>query len=364
MNKTANIVGWPNGGGLSRDIKILRAALEESGWSVALNGRHEGGRKRSLAARALNRVRSTIVRAAVAAGAAVHPFEVNFHIEDIDGRCLWLARRNILIPNQEWFRERCRPFLPGIDEVWAKTQAAQRAFSNLGCKVRFLGWAGVDRKAPGAGSKALLALHVAGASPTKGTEAVLDVWSENPAWPMLRVLRRGHSYAGDRHSWRSRPQAANIRIIADRVDEQTLMAMQNESAICVCPSEAEGFGHNILEAMSVGAVVITTDAPPMNEMVTSQTGLLVAVDRSEPMSLGRRYFVNRQDLARSIRRALGMSQNERDAMGRAARARFEENNAAFRARLRHCLELISGAENPGTEYFAAAESSPTRTPVD
>ena len=44
----------------------------------------------------------------------------------------------------------------------------------------------------------------------------------------------------------------------------------------VCPSSREGFGHYINEARSVSAVIITVDAPPMNEFVTNATsGILI-----------------------------------------------------------------------------------------
>lgn len=359
MNKIANIIGWDNGAGLSRDIDILTAELKALGWSVAINGKRTRAVDGSSTAPAMERMRFRIAMVAVAAGLTRPPFELNFHLEDIKDQYIALARQNVLIPNHEWFREWCRPHLGRIDEVWAKTRVGERVFSDLARKVRYLGWTGMDRRVRNAGSKRLMAFHVAGASPSKGTETVLDVWSENPHWPLLQVLRRNRGYGGDERSWRSRPHSPNIRIITDRVDERTLMDIQNESAICVCPSEAEGFGHNILEAMSVGAVVITTDAPPMNELVTPDTGLLVAVDRSEPMSLGRRYFVNRADLARQIRAALAMTDEQRNALGRAARTRFEEKNAAFRASLGRYLDSVQGAASREAERSSAAQSAAT-----
>jgi glycosyltransferase involved in cell wall biosynthesis len=143
--------------------------------------------------------------------------------------------------------------------------------------------------------------------------------------------------------WREREAVANIEMITERVDEATLRRLQNESALYLCPSEAEGFGHIILEGLSVGGVVITTDAPPMNELVTPDAGLLVAVERTEPMGIGERYFVNLDDLERKIRRALEMSQTERAAFGRAARARFEAIDQTFRSRIKTCLNAVLSA---------------------
>ena len=157
------------------------------------------------------------------------------------------------------------------------------------------------------------------------------------------MLRRPHNYFGRTLPWREREVVPNIEMITERVDEATLRRLQNESALYLCPSEAEGFGHIILEGLSVGGVVITTDAPPMSELVTPDTGLLVAVERTEPMGIGQRYFVNLEDLERTIRRALAMSQAERDVLGRAARARFEAIDQAFRSRIKACLNAIFSA---------------------
>ena len=339
---TVNILGNTNGGGLSRDIDLLREVLGDLAYTVFVNGKPDGGRQQRRVAWTLKRMHASgLGKSVMARGWMRPPYDLNIHLEEIYGARLWTARRNVLIPNQEWFREWCRPYLPQIDEVWAKSYLAERLFAGLGCNSRFLGWSSADRKAPRAGGrKALTALHIAGASREKGTEAVLDVWSRNPDWPLLRVLRRARAYAGNLIPWRERALAVNIEIITERVDEQTLVRMQNDSALCLCPSEAEGFGHVIAESMSVGAVVIVTDGPPMNELVSPDAGLLVATERSGPMGLGERYFVSLDDLDAKIRVALNMTDAEREAMGHAARARFEAMHEAFRERLQAYLGAI------------------------
>jgi len=347
LDKIVNIVGWDNGGGLSRDIDILCSVLKEFGWTAVINGRTARAKNQRLLERVVDRARTQVGKVAVSRRLKTAPYDLNLHLEDVNLLFMPLAKRNVLIPNQEWFRETTLAHLGSMDEVWVKTRLAERIFSNLGCKVRFLGWMGSDRRqvVPSV-CKTLAGLHIAGASLWKGTETVLDVWSENSEWPLLRILRRTRGYDGRSIPWCKRASASNIQIITDRVDDEMLKTIQNDVAIHVCPSEAEGFGHTILEAMSVGAVVITSDAPPMNEIVTPKTGLLVAVDRTESMGLGRRYFVSRGDLARTIDKALRMSEEARDSLGRAARASFEANNAAFRVRLQHGLEAVHAEPCP------------------
>ncbi len=340
--KVANIVGWDNGGGLSRDIDLLSAVLNDLGWRVAISCPRLRRRRAPLPARALNRVGRYIRRIGASAGLLPPRFELNLHLEDIADEFLPLGRRNVLIPNQEWFLGSSLPHLRAIDEVWAKTRFAEQVFAGMGCRVRFLGWTGSDRTVPGPPiPRNLSALHIAGWSLWKGTEAVLDVWSRHPEWPLLRVVRRNHDYCGQALPWLSRACCPNVQIISDRVDEDSLKRMQNETAIHLCPSEAEGFGHVIVESMSVGALVITTDAPPMNEIITVANGLLVEAERSEAVRLGRRYFVSRDDLARKIAQALSMSEQQRTSLGQAARAWFDANDTAFRARLEECATAVT-----------------------
>ncbi len=51
--------------------------------------------------------------------------------------------------------------------------------------------------------------------------------------------------------------------------------LQNKCLFHAYPSQAEGFGHCINEAMSCEVVVLTNNAPPMNELVNSDNGFLV-----------------------------------------------------------------------------------------
>ena len=43
----------------------------------------------------------------------------------------------------------------------------------------------------------------------------------------------------------------------------------------ICPSLCEGFGHYISEGLSCGAVVITNNCAPMNELVNCNNGILI-----------------------------------------------------------------------------------------
>jgi hypothetical protein len=95
--------------------------------------------------------------------------------------------------------------------------------------------------------------------------------------------------------------------------------------------------------MSCGAVVITTDGAPMNELVTAERGVLVRAARTEPMALATRYFVDPVDLERQVGRVLAMSADERRALGNRARQWYETERERFARAVRLFVSDVSEA---------------------
>lgn len=67
----------------------------------------------------------------------------------------------------------------------------------------------------------------------------------------------------------------HVLLVEGTVSEVELYKLYSLSDVVVVPSLSEGFGLPIIEAFSVGKLVITLDAPPMNEVNTEKTGYLV-----------------------------------------------------------------------------------------
>jgi hypothetical protein len=75
---------------------------------------------------------------------------------------------------------------------------------------------------------------------------------------------------------------------------------------------------------------VTTDAPPMNELVTPDRGFLVAYNRSTPKDLGRRYYVDPNQLEQQLEAIFKLSLEERRAIGQTARDWYLENDHLFK----------------------------------
>ena len=92
--------------------------------------------------------------------------------------------------------------------------------------------------------------------------------------------------------------------------------------------------------MSSHALVITTDAPPMNELITSGRGILVPVSHSEPRHLGTNFFIDEQQLEQTIQNAIEASNKDKSIFGQKARDWYEENHLTFQQNIIKAVESL------------------------
>ena len=317
------IVGRSNNYGLSQDTAIVAKAIETAGSTFAV----AATRQRSVVDFLLRRKRARRV----------------LHIERLFPLWFSAAEENWLMPNQERFPRRHLRRLKHADCVLAKTRHAEEIFSGYARKVTYLGFISEDRFDPAATKSWNRFFHLAGGSTLKGTEDVLALWAANPQWPELVLVQKAENAP--------RTVPANVRLISGFVSNLELRQLQNECGVHLCLSRAEGWGHNILEAMSTAAVTVTTDAAPMNEHVTTGTGILVPAERSEPRHLGFCHYVDRDALKVAIERILAMPDADNARLGLAARERFLSIGSDFRARAQQLLRPV--------EALSPADAAPT-----
>lgn len=302
--KSAIILGRRNGVGLDQDAALLASALKARGVTVS------APRIRSVAD-----VLSPKFRADVA-----------FHLERV-APWWWMgkARKHVLIPNQERYPQRLVGRLAKMDVILCKTRHAEAIFSKLHGVVSYLGFTSPDRLLESAVPEYSRFIHVAGRSTLKNTGLLLSLWEKHPEWPKLTLIQHPENA----------PSAVpeNVELIARRVPDDELRNLQNRCGIHLCPSLSEGWGHYIAEAMSCRAVVLTTDGPPMNELVSADRGVLVPVSRTEPRHLGTNFHADPAALEAAIIRMLEMQAGQKKLLGSVAREWFEENHRQFTARV-------------------------------
>jgi glycosyltransferase involved in cell wall biosynthesis len=332
----ANIVSW-DGGGLGTDIDVLTDALVRAGCDVRFKGRRHR--------RPHNRVQSLVMTAGVVmaqrwAALTQRPqFDINFFIESVFPEYLPTGRVNCLFVHPEWFRDENLAHLPRLDFVLCKTPSGVEAFRGLPVTCRDLAFTSPDKRIAGFVRRGpIRCLHLSGQSAVKGTEAVVEAWSRHPEWPELTVVRRARRYGGEEAP--PLPPLPNVRYETDYIPENQLRQLQNECEVHVIPSQAEGYGHVIGEAMACGALVVTTDAPPMNELVKPDRGMLIRVAQSEPMRRSTRNYIDVSDLEAKLNQVFAMAPERRAELGRNARAWYEAQDLRFRTALRAFLDEL------------------------
>lgn len=249
------------------------------------------------------------------------------------------ARRIIYVPHVEWVMpvDEENLSLGLIDTVLAKNDYTRSILETLPCmkkvkRVVISGWTSRD---PGLScdpwnvARFDRFLHARGVSHLKQTDVVVETWRRHPEWPQLLVT----AYTRDPISF-AEPLSygPNISVILRRQTAEELTALLESHGVHIMPSRAESFGHALNEARSVGALLVTTDAPPMNNLVEpGRTGVLVKAERAmgEPHFRSKMFPVKPADFETAISSVLDMPLPQRVEMGRRARTAFEVERAAF-----------------------------------
>lgn len=312
-HRTANLFGRNVGTGLARHIVVVTECLRDAGYEVVhreLPPRRRGEHIVARAQRWLPRRR---------------PVDLNVFLQELIPSRFRQARTNILIPNQEWFDARDLDLLRGIDHVVCTSQHALDVFSWRGPNVVNFGFTCEDRLDSDLAGPRHRILHAAGRSPFKGTAALARVWCRHPEWPTL-TLMHGEGIL----------EPLNVPNIDQRigfVDDDALRQLQNQSWLHLLPTEAEAFGHSLCEGLSVGALVVTVDGPPMNELVRVDRGVLVPYGRQTRLHLGWRFLVEEDALERALTEIIACGPARYAPEMSRARSWFVRNDARVRREL-------------------------------
>lgn len=248
--------------------------------------------------------------------------DVNIFVEVAKEALFQFARRNYFIPNPEWCIASPQ-LISKFDLILCRTREVERIFTPLNPKTYFLGFTSVDKFRKGFTKDHQKFLHVGGGSAQKGSKIIFDLWSHRPDLPSLTLVS-GRNLD---------PFHPNVFIFKTHLAEDDLIKLQNECGIHLCPSETEGFGHYLVEAMSTGSVVITTDAPPMNEFIQDPC-CLVGYNRTGKLRLGITYSVDPLLLEDKINDLLSLPQHELEKIGQHNRDVYIEQKQAFKERLK------------------------------
>ncbi len=296
-----NIIARDNAAGLTADIDILKELLSGRGFEVDFTD------YKSLKRFALW---------------SYGTYDLNIFLQWANPAWLPFAKKNILIPNPEWFKDKWLSVLNRFDGIFCKTKQAVEIFKRENSNTVFISFTSRDMSLKGIKKNYKEYLHVAGKSKMKGTDIILRTWLKNPDFPHLTVIQRNINHSLQKHG--------NLTIISDYISDDKLKLLMNRCGVHICTSSAEGFGHSIGESLSCGALIISTDAPPMNELVHQDRGILVKPVRQEKKKLSHAFFIDVSGLEYAVGKLSTMQEKEMAVLMKNAHSFYTENDRYFR----------------------------------
>jgi hypothetical protein len=253
-------------------------------------------------------------------------------LETVCRHLLQLAPVNWLFVNPEWTKRHDLDLIErSYEKIFCKTHEAHRIFSDLyPDRTHYVGFLVRDQFDPSVPREPLF-LHVGGNSSFRGTQAVLDAWRWKRNGKTL--VDRGAKLTIVSTALTERPPVPGVTFL-NRIPEESLRILQNGFLFHLYPSGTEGFGHALREGLSVNASVLTTDAPPMNELTSVSR---IPSTGWEQYNLARVHEVSALDIYAGVESMLEMYREGHRETG-APREEFLRGNEQFKAAFAEHLE--------------------------
>lgn len=261
-----------------------------------------------------------------------HFADINIFFEIINPKWIPFASVNWFIPHPECYAQELA-LLNRMNLILCCTHEGERIFKSLGKRTYFLGFSSLDCKLPSINKDYFSYLHLAGGSPLKGTNATIEAWEANLGMPHLTAVIHYEIF---------RIFQPNLKYINEKLPIDELRYLQNTCGVHLCLSETEGFGHYLMEGMSTSAVVIATDAPPMNEFIVDKRCLVSYKDQA-PCRLATRYFVDADLLRATVQNLMFLSHEELKEIGEKNRLMYLQKTQEFQENL---VRLLHEEFNP------------------
>ena len=253
--------------------------------------------------------------------------DIQIFIQEFEASLLPYAKKNYLIPNPEWCWDSLES-LKKVDLILARTREVERIYTDVGLPVYYLGFIGADQFLKGIEKNFSEYFHLKGFSPFKSAHEVVESWTQS--FPHLIIVDHWPNY---------KKVSSKITILSNYLTDDEIKWLQNNAGVHLCPSQTEGFGHYICEALSAGSVVITTDAPPMNEFVTD-TRFLIKPETTSKHGWATLYQCNPKSIRKTIHSVMQIPPKELKEAGRQNRERYLTMKEEFVKRLDHLIQGI------------------------
>lgn len=173
-------------------------------------------------------------------------------------------------------------------------------------------------------------LHSAGEHHWKQTDAIIKTWQKYQDLPVIIITCTGQCYRNVESILKSGGHPTNIILHKKLLEHEDFVLLKNKIGIHLCPSIVEGYGHYINEARKIKSLVITTNAPPMNELIDETSGILINCSSYGTKKNGTSLcFVSVEDIHEAVIKAQQMSIEEKKQMANNAYDKFIADTKTF-----------------------------------
>jgi glycosyltransferase involved in cell wall biosynthesis len=202
-------------------------------------------------------------------------------------------------PRPKWFRAMTRRILRGLQKaqvVFYSTQAvrwqieghglidpARQVWAPLGPAAEFVPHPqGYDQERDfdpswAASLRSKYLLHVGSCIARKRIDVLLEVFAAvRQAQPQVQLVQVGGQWTADQAARIERLGLGNDVLQLRGLTRHHIAALYRQAAVVLQPSEAEGFGLPVIEALACGAAVVASDIPVLRE-VGGEAALYCAV---------------------------------------------------------------------------------------
>jgi glycosyltransferase involved in cell wall biosynthesis len=117
------------------------------------------------------------------------------------------------------------------------------------------------------GARAFDVLHVSSTIPRKRIDVLLEMFSRfRRTQSGARLVRVGGALTREQHQLADRLNVIDSIVQLPFLERRQLAALYRRASVVVLPSDREGFGLPVVEAMACGTAVIASDIPALREV--------------------------------------------------------------------------------------------------
>lgn len=325
--QTITIIYPPAGFGLLKDAKILEASLSSMGYQVELcefstTQYVTSSRAHSFVLSLVRKFNLIFLWRFIQRKLWGRPKNVYVYLENIAFQKLFHNVLHVLIPNQEWFRTSDVSLLPVIDRVWCKTRLAKNIFDEFDVKVHYIGFSSnYDYSENSLPRSKREFLSRVGVSALRGVDEMLATWQCHPEWPPLYIVVH--------ESRRRFPHPPNVFYIDEFETSEQYQQFASQFCFQIFATETEGFGHAIFEGLSSGAIVLVTNAAPMNELLDGDCAIFIDAVYKRHKGLSPCFTVTQVGLESAVNKVLEFTPSESNSLLSAAQVKCLEMRRSF-----------------------------------